>query len=138
MYFKAPKAKHNLPDAAELPEGTVWLHRGNGLTYILRNSAWVKESDADMGAGVDEEYKIIPSYISDYVEPSMSRSISPNQKRGRGRPKAAEKSRTRAPSDYNIFIKTEMLKGTFAHLQNGQERLTAISKLFKGKVVVAV
>ena len=116
----------HIPDG--MPEGTVWLHRGNGLAYVLQDGDWVlfDEDDGDSDAS-----NKLSHYIGEYIEPTNTRPISPNHKRCRGRPKVVEKTRTRAPSDYNVFIQTEMLKGTFANLKNGQERLTAISQLFK-------
>jgi hypothetical protein len=70
-----------------------------------------------------------------YKETAVLENISPNRPRNRGRPvkdkNKKEKTNPRQPSEYNMYIKENMLSDEFSHIKSGRERLTIISKLYK-------
>jgi hypothetical protein len=116
-----------LPCAENLLPGTLWEYKNK--LYISDGKKWT------IASGDEELHTPSQSmtFISDFVEVKHTpRCLSPVKPRHRGRPKKEKKRVGREPSEYNRFIQTHMLNGTFENL-NGQERMRQISKLFKTK-----
>lgn len=120
-----------LPCAENLLPGTLWEYKNK--IYISDGKKWAIASNANDNEEDEPSQSSQSSCISDFVEAKHTpRCLSPVKPRHRGRPKKEKKRVGREPSEYNRFIQTHMLNGTFENL-NGQERMRQISKLFKTK-----